>query len=453
MAWLFSKREERRAIEDFDWVDASRPPTSKTIDVNRALSLVPVFGAIRLLADSVSSLPPILYKRDKDGIPRRQGVPSLFRNPSVHGTLPDWLFRAVFSMAAQGDAFGLITQRDYYGFPTMVEWLNPDRIVIQDAFLTGPGSYMQPIWWWWGRQIKYTSNPQTSELIHIPWFTMPYKVRGLSPIGAFQATAGIGLGAQEYARSWFDNGGVPPGFFRNSGLTISQQDGESLVQKFTAKLRSRKPLVLGKDWDYEPIAIKPHEADFVNTMKLTATEVATIYGVPPEKIGGATGTPYTYTTAEQGSIDYLKYSVRPWLVRLEAALSKLFPIPYYVKFDVTELLRTDAKTQAEVDALNLGGGGYRQVDEVRVSRDLPPMANGQGQGLAQPNSSQSQQVPPQQVPPNNGQVTGSGQSLNGKASNGNGNKQADKVAKVLAGRDNLGRPKPSQFPQSLSPLG
>lgn len=371
--WPFGKREEQRAITQKTWgpggSDSDFPglPSSVTMDCNRALSLVPVFGAARLLADSIASLPPVLYTRDNKGIPRRQPTPALFNEPSIHGTLPDWLHRMVVSMALQGDAIGLKTRYDFYGFPTMVEWLNPERVVVQDAFLTGKGSYTDPMWWWWGRPI----DPRT--LVHIPWFTMPYKVRGLSPIEAFRVTASTGLSAEAYADQWFENGGVPPGTFRNSELTVSEDDATKITNRLVSKMRSRKPIVYGRDWTYEPITIKPHEAQFVETMRLTATNIAVIYGLPPHKLGGSTGDPLTYTSTEQDALDYLIFSLRPWLVRGEAALSKLFPPQFYVKFDTSELLRTDALTRAQVDQISLGNMAYRTPDEVRADHDWGPM--------------------------------------------------------------------------------
>src|ERR1700757_2534620 len=134
--WPFIRKVEQRSITAVAgyWPDYSDPTNQYGhVTVSRALSLVPVFAAARLLADAISSLPLLLLKRDSRGIAQRQPTPSLFRNPSIHGTTVDWLHRAVVSMALQGDAIGLITQRDFYGYPTMVEWLNPENVATYDG--------------------------------------------------------------------------------------------------------------------------------------------------------------------------------------------------------------------------------------------------------------------------------------------------------------------------------
>jgi HK97 family phage portal protein len=365
--WPFTRRrEEQRAINAWPW-DEGGPVPGRAMNVDRALSLVPVFGAVRLLTDSVASLTPQLFKMGANGVPVLQSTPSLFAQPSVHGTLVDWQERAVASMALQGDAVGLITERDYYGWPTMIEWLNPDEVYVQDAALVGPGSYMSPLWYWRGRRVR------NEDIVHIPWFSLPYRVRGLSPIGAFRVTANVGLAAAEYADAWFRNGGVPPGTFQNTRQTVTKEDADLITARVTQRMRDRKPLVYGSDWMYTPIAITPNEAQFVETMRLTATQIAVIYGVPPEKIGGSTGSSLTYATQEMNSLDFLTFSLRPWLCKLEAAFTRLVPRGYFVKYDTDDIIRVDAKTRAEIDAMSLNKQPWRDPDEVRADRGMQPM--------------------------------------------------------------------------------
>lgn len=425
MSWLTklmgrSDGEEQRALTAIEgyWPDISDGPSALgNVTVSRAMALVPVFAAIRLIADLVAALPPVLYyknPKDDNSIPVRQPTPSLFRSPSLHGTLFDWLHRGTASMASHGDAVGLITARDYYGYPTMIEWMNPEQVATQDGKLYGPGSFMQPLWWWYGRPI----DPK--DIIHVPWFTMPWRVRGMSPIGAYQLSCNVGIGAMEYGANWFGNGGVPPGTFQNKERTFDQSDADKITARLVARMQSRKPLVYGKDWEYNPIAIKPHEALFVETMQLTATQVANIYGIPPERIGGTTGGSLTYNTVELNSIDLLTYTARPWLVRWEQALTNCFPSGYYVKFDPSEMLRLDAETRARVDQISLGymPPGWKEVDEVRASYDLPPstkLNKVEAAKTAPPAAKQPE------LPPSNGQPTTMRDRVNGNGKSSNNN--------------------------------
>jgi phage portal protein BeeE len=378
--------EEQRAFTGWPW-DTGGPPPYVAVGVQRALSLVPVFGAARVLADNVSALTPALYTVDKTGVWQRQNTPSLFVNPSVHGTTMDWLQRCVRSMALWGDAVGYVTQRDYYNIPTMVEWLNPEQVTCQDgsqgdatynsatgvdyntSAFSGPGSYIDPLWFWRGREIK------KADIVHIPWATMPYKVRGLSPIGAYQTIANAGLGAQDFASAWFLHGGNPPGVVRNTAQKIASEDADTVTSRIVRRLTQRKPLVLGCDWEYTPISMKAGDAAFVEQAQLTANQIAVIYGIPAEMLGGATGASLTYTTVTMNALNFLTFSLRPWLVRIESALSNLFPRGTFVKFDTSDLLRMDPLSKAQYDTLTLGyyPPATRSIDEVRASNDLPPI--------------------------------------------------------------------------------
>lgn len=366
---LLGRGEEQRTLSALPW-DIGGMVGQRQVTPSQALSLVPVFGAVRLLAAQVASLPLQTYRKVGDG---RVKVPtgSLFTQPAAHGTLYDWLHRCVTSLALRGNAYGLITARDAYGFPTMIEWLHPDHVQCQDSALSGPGSFIQPIWTWNGRLLP------AENLVHIAWFTQPWKVQGLSPIEACESTISTGVSAQTYTSDWFANGAVPPGKFKNSEKTVSQSEGDEIKARLVTAIRSRKPLVYGSDWDYEPIAVSANEAKFIETMQMNATQIATIFGVPPEKIGGQAGGSLTYNTTEQDSIDFEKWSLRPWLECLEEAFSALLPRGQYVKFNVDALLRTDlaARMQAYQVARNIG---LMNIDEARALEDLQPLPNGEG---------------------------------------------------------------------------
>jgi len=380
--WPFSRRnaqEEQRAIESLSWMPMGGPeggaggPAPWDLSAEGALRLVPVWGAIRFLADNISSMASGLglYKlRPGSDIAVRQPTPALFQNPSIHGTLVDWLSKLVISSASDGNGIGLITQRDRFGFPTMVEWLNPNNVVVLDRAIEGPGSYVDPRWYWWGRPVD------PANLLHIPWFCLPWRVRGISPLSAFMSVAQIGLGAQKYAREWYEQGGVPPGTFRNTTQKVLPDDAWEIGNRLSRRLNNRQPLIYGMDWEYTPITIAPHEAKFIETTQMTATQIAVVYGVPPDKIGGITGDSLTYATVEQNSLDTLTYTFRPWLTRYEYAFSTCFPRGYFVRFDTAEFLRVDAKTRAEIDALSLGfqQPGWKDRNEVRASYNLAPSA-------------------------------------------------------------------------------
>ena len=373
MSWrsLFGLPEpEERAVTESSvpWAEPFNVGSlSATVNPDAALSLGSVYAANRLLAQSISTLPLKAYRRgDETRVPLRT-LPVLFNDLVSAGELVPWLHRCVTSLGLRGNAYGLVIRRDGFGFPTLIEWLDPATVTVDDR----PGRG-RPGWLVSGREVA------AEGIVHIPWFTLPGQKLGLSPISAFAKTLGIGLNAQNYATSWFEAGGFPPGVMRNETKTISQTEAEEIKIRVRAAIRSRDPLVTGADWNYTAISVPPEEAQFIETMKMTTNQIASIYGIPPEMIGGESGSSMTYANVEQQQINFVMFTLRPWLVALESAFSALLPDRQYVKFNADALIRADLQTRWEVNKIRVEMG-ESNIDEIRTQEDKPPLPNGQGQ--------------------------------------------------------------------------
>lgn len=350
-----------------DWLHYGASPVS----VDQALRLAPVFAAGRLLASSVSSLPLQVYRRQGDERVKIN-LPPLFAEPSAVGTRIDWLFRCMTSLVYRGNAIGIVTERDTFERPTRVEWLDPDQVTVSDfSQLFEPGSFVDPIFYYYGERLP------KEDLVHIPWFVLPGKVWGLSPIGAYASTVSTALSAQEFTRQWFNNGGVPPATFKNTAQTVDQTQADIIKRRLVSAIKTHEPIVYGADWDFTPISVSPQEAQFVETLKLGATEIANIYGIPPEMIGGETGNSMTYATVEQQSINFVQLTLLPWLTKLEAAFSALLPRGQYVKFNVDALIRSDSSTRFS-NYRTAREIGLMNVNEARALEDMPPLPGDEG---------------------------------------------------------------------------
>lgn len=355
----------KRAITSLPWISGGARSTG-AVSVQRALSLIPLFACVRLLADSIASLPIQTYR--KNGATREvlTFVPSLLFAPAARDNLFEWVHKLVVSLALRGNAYGLVTQRDAFGFPTMIEWLNPDEVWVDELRPT------LPVFYWQGQEVP------REQIVHIPWVVMPGCVTGLSPVQYFARTIGVGLSATEYGLSWFDNGGTPPATMKNSQKAINPDEAEEISDRLAARVRARKPLVFGSDWDFTALQVNPEESQFIETMRLNASQIAAIYGVPPEMVGGDSGGSMTYANVEQNAINFVNFTLRPWLSRLEAKLSALMPGREFVRFNVDAMIRVDLMTRYQAHSMSLNDG-WRNRDEIRALEDLPPLPDGQGQ--------------------------------------------------------------------------
>lgn len=371
---LLRRGSEKRAI-DSSTVSWPTDPLASPAALNEdgALRLGPVLAAGRLLAATISGMPLCVYRQMGDS-KQELPLPSLLTQPSAQGTLHDWVFRAVTSLAYRGNAVGVVTARDYLEYPTEIEWLDPAFVLCEDrlASMGEPGSFTNPKFSYMGERIP------NEDVVHIPWFQLPGRVWGLSPIGAYAVTVSTGLAAQQFSDDWFRSGGVPPGRFKNTQQTVDQAQANVIKRRLVQAIRSHEPIVFGKDWDYEPTTVSPNEAQFVQTMRLTASTIAAIYGIPPEMIGGETGGSMSYSSPEQRQIELVQFSLLPWLALLESHLSALLPRGQYVKFDPDVLIRADLLTRFEVHEKKRLIG-WDNIDGLRALEDEPPLPNGAGQ--------------------------------------------------------------------------
>lgn len=365
---------ETRAIKSVPWNIGA--PLTSSVSQQRALSLTPVFAANRHIVDQISTLPLKGYRKISDSRQPMNNAPTLFRMLKEEGRLVPWLSAAVSSIVLRGNAVGLITARDGFGWPTEVVWLPMDDIQVDD---TGPRAR----WWWKGLPLD------RSEIIHIPWVTVPGRTLGLSPIEYYAATVNQGLDAQSYASGWFEAGGVPPGTFKNSQKKVDQDEADAIKQRLVSAIKTRKPIVYGSDWDYQAITISPEQAQFVETSKLSANQVAAIYGLDPTEVGGEAANSLTYSNEEMRQITRLQ-NLRPYLVRLEHGFTAHLPPPQFVRFNLDATIRVDTTTRWQTHKVAREIGA-RSIDEIRMLEDLPPLPDGQGTSYA-PLGSQTQQV-------------------------------------------------------------
>lgn len=380
MSLFFGGREpESRAITSLPWsYGGDSPRVGKSMESQ--LSLVPVYAATRMIADAVASLPLQAYRKTGEGrvsIP----LPSVFEQPTTHGSRVDWLSRCMMSLLLRGNAYGLRVGNGVT--PTMIEWLHPDHVE------------------WRSRESAWYYNNERldeAQMLHIPAMVVPGERLGLSPIGACASTLATGLETQKFVHRWYRNRAIPGLLFKNSERTLEGEAAGKIKERLQSTLRAGEPFVTGKDWSLDVIKLTADDAGFVAASRLNATQVANIYGLPPEMIGGETGASMTYSTTEQQQIQFITNTLRPWVVRLEAAFSALLPRPQYVKFNVDALIRVDTKTRYEVHQISRQIG-LDNIDELRAIEDKAPLPNGEGQDYTPLRSAPSPATPPPKETP------------------------------------------------------
>ena len=361
----FFKREQR-AITPDSIIAAVNQMRMKTgapiIDSNSAMRLAAVWACVRLLAGVGSTLPLDQY-RDGPGGRTQLPASSLFRAPAPNVNITSWLYQLWSSLLLDGNAYGLVTETGVNGFPVTVEILDPNT--VQWRHVDGE----------WTTQIneKKINRWPNGPLWHMPMFSMPGMPMGQSPINSARQAIGAGISAEQFGAQFFNAGGNPNAIiYSDSELTPEQAQG--IKGAFNnATQGNREPAIMGSGLKYERVQISPDESQFLDSQRFTVEQVARIYGVPPEMIGGATsGSSVTYANREQRAADWLSFGLMPYLIPIEDALSTLVPRAQRVKFNVDGLLRSDLSTRYASHAVGISSG-FLTVDEARAYEDLPPL--------------------------------------------------------------------------------
>jgi HK97 family phage portal protein len=351
-----------RPFGDADFSSSDLGDPSRGVSEYRAFSLSYVYAAIKHIVDFGTTLPLDFTREDGD---LRQPIspPQLFGTLKGSGELLPWLGQAMSSLLIHGNAVGLKLGLDGYGNPTQILWLPRWRYSVDDSILGAPRWFVN----------GEPTSPQ--DLIHIPWITIAGRTLGLSPLEHFAMTVNAGLNAQRFGARWFKNGGFPSSVFKNTRQVLPPGAAEEVAAKLQRTIDRGRPLVTGSDWDFTPVTIPPNQAAFVETQKLTADQIAAIYGIDPTEIGGQPPGSLTYSTDETRQIKRAS-NIQPYLVRLEHGFSSLMPAKQVVRFNTDAHIRADVKTRYEVYQLGLAMGIVNR-NWVRANEDLPPIPGGE----------------------------------------------------------------------------
>ncbi len=357
---IFSRRKvEQRAVE-FPFVLPTGnylQPTQGPLNVSAstALGIPALWRCTQLISDSIASLPIVAFRDGEKITPN----PSILEQPDRMSTRIDMIASTVASLLIDGNASWLLGDRDALGYPRQAVLLATDAVQMRSN----------------GTLVQYHVGGQTydsEDILHIRGLTMPGSVRGLSIIEHHKRTLGLSIAGEDCAANVYDSGGLPVGVLEVDA-DITRDEADALKAGWTEKNggRNRTPAVLANGIRYRPLSFNPHDLELIDARRYSAGQVCTLFGVPPHMVGvaGSSGNSLTYSNVQQDSIQFTRYTLRPWLSRIEQALSTLLPRGQHARFVLDDLLRADTKERYEAYQIALAAG-ILTVDECRKREDL-----------------------------------------------------------------------------------
>jgi HK97 family phage portal protein len=340
------------------------PSTYAGVGVNAdsAMRLSTWWGCVNLLADCVSTLPLDVF-RAGERTPMAT-LPPLLQQPGANEDLGDWLYMLMASLLSRGNTYGTITARTGAG-------LLPAQVDLVPADLVVPPVWGQP-------ERRYQIGGEfydPADVFHVRAYRMPGSLVGLSPVAYARQAVGLGLAVEKFGAQFFGEGAVPSLVMEVEGR-INREDAEVIHAVWDLRHTGHhRPAIASGGAKVKPITIAPEEAQFLETSKANVATICRYFRVPPEMMGGETAGHMAYSSPEMRSTDLLVYAVRPWLVRLERAISRLLPRNQTAKFNPDAIVRVTLKDRYEAHATGIAAG-FLTVNEARQLEDLAPLPEG-----------------------------------------------------------------------------
>jgi len=348
-----------------------------SVDELRAMQTTAVYACVKILAETVASLPLHLYRKGKDGKNEAADEHPLFsclyESPNDEMTSFEFRETMMTSLLLYGNAYARIIRKQ--GHVTELWYLKPQNMVVERDYQTGKIKYT------YSDDITnktYTYTPK--QVFHLKGLTLD-GIKGLSPIAQAREAIGLALATEEYGAKFFGNGARPGGVLEHPGILKDPEKlRESWNQVYQGTRNSHRVAVLEEGLKYHTIGIAPEDAQFLETRKYQVTEICRIFRVPPHLVADLEHA--TFSNIEHQSIEFVQHTIRPHLVRWEQEISKSLLSDqertiYFAKFNVDGLLRGDYKSR--MDGYSVGRqNGWLTINDIRRLEDMPLVSKEEG---------------------------------------------------------------------------
>jgi len=356
---LMGRTESRSSTFVLPGRDLFPQPLSGPLTVSEAtsLSIPAAYRCVQIIADSGSSLDLDAY-RAGDRLERR---PRLLEQPNPAETRIETVGAMLTSLLIHGNVFVHVTSRDDLGWPTSVVVLAPDAVSVDTV--AGLTRYRV------GGHVV-----DEGDIGHVKGLTLPGHALGLGPLGLQRRTLGLAIAGEEYAGEMYVSGAVPSGVL-SAEHELTSEEAEDLKHRFVAAHggRNRSPAVLSGAVTYQALGFSSADLELVASRSFSAQQICTVFGVPGFLVGVETGSSKTYSSVAQDSALFHRYTLKPWLARLEALFTAMLPRGQEARFDLDGLL--SASTAERYAAWETGiRAGFLTVDEARRREGLEQLA-------------------------------------------------------------------------------
>ena len=366
---FFYKPKEQRSASNFTLGAIGGSSSGVRVSEDNSIGLPAVWAAVRLLSETIASLPLNVYRKDKDGskyvdekIPLNK---LLSTSPNTKYT--SFINTMMNSLLLWGNAYCLII-RNGGSRPIALEILQPDKVEV--AVGDDGETYYK---------VKDLGTFSSMEILHIVGLSFNGLV-GKSPIQACKEAVGFGLATQQYGSNFFQGANLS-GVLEHPGVLTDEAANRlrtSWANRYSGLANSHSTAVLENGTKFKPIAMPLADSAFIESRNFSVAEIARIFRLAPHLIGDLSRS--TYSNIEQQSLEFAKYTLTPYLINWEQELNrKLLSTKeqgtHFCKFRTNELLRGDVNSRADYYT-KLFNVGALSPNDIRSMEDMNKVNNG-----------------------------------------------------------------------------
>jgi HK97 family phage portal protein len=345
---------------------------STQVSPETALTFSAVWAAMRLLSESISTLPVGVFRRENNGdnVEVNSDLSFLVKyQPNTYQNKITFYEKIIMDMLSDGNSYVQIV-RNRNG--RVLELLPLNYGDVETYTLDNKLYYTDD---------KSGQTHDSENILHFKMITGPDGITGLSPIEQCKNAIGWGMDVQTYSSTFFRNGGKLSGILE-SDRALSEQAIDRLRNSFNKNYGtlngSNQTAVLEEGLKYKSISVTPDQAQFLASRQFSIQEVARIFGLPPHLLKDLSAS--SFNNIEMQSQEFVSYSLMPYISKIELEMSlKLFRRNNigreYIKFNVNGLLRGNVKDRADYYKTAITNG-WMSINEVRQKEDLNKIESG-----------------------------------------------------------------------------
>ena len=355
--------------------------SGKRVTERSAMQMTAVYCCVRILSEAIAGLPLQFYKYTDDGSKVKAVDHPLYflLHDEPNPEMTSFVFRETLMthLLLWGNAYAQII-RNGKGEVTALYPLMPDRMKV-DRDEHGQLYYEYTVYDGDDPAGRSKTNQSFKivrltphDVLHIPGLGFDGLV-GYSPIAMARNAIGLAMATEEYGSAFFKNGAAPSAILEHPGtLKNPERVRESWNATFGGSNNSGKIAVLEEGMKYTPISMAPNEAQFLETRKFQIDEIARIFRIPPHMIGDLERA--TFSNIENQSLEFVKYTLDPWVIRWEQGLKRALLTreekkSYFFTLNVGGLMRGDYKSRMEGYAIGVNNG-FMSPNDIRSLENM-----------------------------------------------------------------------------------